>query len=85
MDNIFRGIVDDKIRKILDMFIKRKGELFHLHKISKLSNVPISSSFRMVKKLVDFGFITSIKIGKFKVYKLADNEKTKVLASFWRK
>ena len=85
MNDIFSGIVDEKIRKILGVFIKNKGELFHLQKISKLSNVPISSSFRLVKRLVNFGFITTIKIDKFKVYKLADNKKTKFLTSFWVK
>jgi predicted AAA+ superfamily ATPase len=85
MNDIFSGIVDDKIRKILDVLIKNEGELYHLKKISKLSHVPISSSFRLVQKLVNFGIITTIKIDDFKLYKLAENKKTKLLVSLWGK
>jgi len=83
MTNVLDGLVDKKVKNILNAFIKNKGELFHLQKVSKLSKVPIASSFRLVRKLEEQGFIIAIKIGKFKVYKLADNKKTKLLRSFW--
>ena len=79
MNAILDGIVDKKIKNILNVFIKNKNELFHLQKISKLSNVPIASSFRIVRRLVSLGFIAVIRINKFKVYKLEDNKKTKDL------
>lgn len=82
MDDVLYGLVDKKIRNILNIFIKNKGELFHLQKIAKLSNVPIASSFRIVRKLVSLGFVTVIRINKFKVYKLSDNKKTRVLIGF---
>lgn len=81
MADILEGLVDKKIKNILSIFIKNKDELFHLQKISQVSKVPISSSFRLIKRLAGSGFITVIKIGKFKVYKLANNKKTKLLAS----
>ncbi len=74
--------MDKKIRNILGVLIKNKGEFFHLQKISKLSNVPIASSFRIVRKLVNLGFVSVIRINKFKVYKLSDSKKTKVLIGF---
>ena len=82
MDDVLYGLVDKKIRSILSVFIKNKGELFHLQKISKLSNVPIASSFRIVRRLVSLGFVSVIRINKFKVYKLSDSKKTKVLIGF---
>lgn len=82
MDDVLYGLVDKKIRNILNIFIKNKGELFHLQKIAKLSNVPIASSFRIVRKLVSLGFVTVIRINKFKVYKLSDNKKTRILIGF---
>ena len=81
MNGVLEGLLEKKVKNILGVFIKNKGELFHLQKISKESNVPISSCFRLIKKLVGLGFITTIKIGKFKVYKLVENKKTKVLAT----
>ncbi len=82
MDDVLYGLVDKKIRNILNIFIKNKNELFHLQKIAKLSNVPIASSFRIVRKLVSLGFVSVIRINKFKVYKLSDSKKTKVLIGF---
>lgn len=82
MDDVLYGLIDKKIRNILNIFIKNKGELFHLQKIAKLSNVPIASSFRIVRKLVSLGFVTVIRINKFKVYKLSDNKKTRILIGF---
>lgn len=80
MDSALRGLIDKKIRNILEVFIANKDELFHLQKISKLSNVSLTSSFRLIKKLVNLELITTIKIGKFKVYKLAENKKTRFLS-----
>ncbi len=85
MADILEGLVDKKIKSILSIFIKNKDELFHLQKISQLSKVPVSSSFRLVKKLTGSGFITVIKINKFKVYKLSNNKKTKLLISIMGK
>ena len=85
MNAILDGLVDKKVKNILDVFIKNKDGLFHLQKISKLSNVPIASSFRIVKRLASLGFIAVIRINKFKVYKLADNNKTKCLRDLWEK
>lgn len=79
MNNILDGIVDKKIGDILNVFIKNGDEIFHLSKIAEESNVPVATSFRIIKKLVDLGFITIIRINKFKVYKLAKNKKTMLL------
>lgn len=84
MSGILDGIVDKKIKNILNVFIKNKNELFHIRKISEESNVPISTSFRLIKKLVSLGFVTIIRINKFKVYRLAENKKTDMLVSFWK-
>lgn len=85
MDSILDGLLDKKIKNILNVFIKNKDELFHLKKISEVSNVPIATSFRLMKKLVSLGFVTTIRINKFKVYKLAENKKTGLLIGFWKK
>ncbi len=80
MSSILEGLMDKKIENVLNVFIKNKGELFHLQKISQQSKVPIASSFRLMKRLTNAGFVTVIRIGKFKVYKLAENKKTRVLS-----
>ncbi len=85
MNGVLDGIIDQKIRNILNVFLKNNTELFHLQKVSRLSNVPISSSFRLIKKLVNLGFVSIVKIDKFKVYKLAENKKTRQLIGIFGK
>lgn len=84
MNDVLDSLIDKKVKSILDVFIKNKGQLFHIKKVSKISNVPIATSFRLIKKLSSLGFITIIKINKFKVYKLADNKKTELLTGLWK-
>ncbi len=79
MIDVLEGLVDKKVRNILKIFIKNKDELFHLKKISEMSKVPIATSFRIVRRLVMLGFVRVIRVGKFKLYKLADNKKTELL------
>lgn len=77
--SMVEGLIDKKIVKILRLFFENKGELFHINMISKKSKVPLATTFRIIKKLVDLDTITTIEIGKFKVYKLNANKKTEIL------
>ncbi|MFH1642178.1 MAG: hypothetical protein ABIC04_04725 [Nanoarchaeota archaeon] len=73
------GIIDVKIEKILRMFFNNKEQLFHINKISKDTKVPVATTFRIIKKLVKLDLISYITIGKFKVYKLNLNSKSRLL------
>ena len=77
--SIFRQLIDQKVFKILDLFLKNKNKLFHLNKISEGSKVPITSTFRLVKRLVSLSILEVVLVGKMKIYKIADNEKVKEL------
>lgn len=80
MDSIIKGLIDKKIEKILKVFLKDKNKLFHIDAVSKKSQVPLSTSFRIIKKLVKLNIIEIIPIGKLKVYRLIKNKKTRILA-----
>lgn len=82
---IFEELVDPKISRILQVLLKNKEEQFHLKKISNESKVPLATTFRIVQKLVNLNVLTQVKIDKFKLYRLADNKKTKQLASMVKK
>jgi DNA-binding IclR family transcriptional regulator len=69
-------LVDPKIKRILDTLVKNKGKLTHLKKLSKDSNVPAATTFRLVKKLIKLQYISVTTVGKIKLYMLADNKKT---------
>ena len=71
------GLIDPKITRILRMFLRRKGELFHLQKISQEAKVPLTTTHALMKKLVALDFIAFMAVGKFKLYRLAGNKRTK--------
>lgn len=77
--SIFRQLIDEKIIKILDLLLKNKKELFHLSKISNKTKIPVSSTFRIINQLISINVIDVITVGKTKIYRIADNNKTKEL------
>ncbi len=80
---VLKGLIDPKISRILDTFMRNKNKPYHIHKLAKESKVPVSSTFRILKKLVSAGYIEKITIDKFNIYKLAENNKTKKLEVFF--
>lgn len=80
-ENLLTGLIDPKIEKILKVFIENKEELFHLKKISAHSKVPLTTTFSLIKKLAKLDIISISKVGKLKLYKLAENKKTSFLES----
>ena len=71
--NLFSQLVDQKIIKILTVLLNSSQEHFHIQKLATKSKVPLSSTHRIVNKLVKIEIIEVIKINKFKIYIL--NEK----------
>jgi len=78
-ESLLSGLIDPKIEKILKVFIQNKEQLFHLKKISSQSKVPLTTTFSIIKKLARLDIIKISKIGKLKLYKLAENKKTSFL------
>lgn len=77
--SVFEELIDNKLLKILKLLLNNKEQQFHLQKISQDTKVPVSSVFRIMKKLVKLELVEQIVIGKVKIYKIAHNEKTKQL------
>ena len=78
--SMISGLVDNKIVKILNVLISNPDEHFHIQKLSKDSKVPLSSTFRIVKKLEKSNIIKITTIGKFKIYQIR-KEQVKELKS----
>ncbi|HYD03435.1 MAG TPA: helix-turn-helix domain-containing protein, partial [Alphaproteobacteria bacterium] len=76
---ILENLFDKKIVSILRLFLKKKDQQFYLKEISKLTKVPLASTHRILKKLEELSLIEKTKIKHLKIYKLAENEKTKYL------
>jgi DNA-binding IclR family transcriptional regulator len=74
--SVLLDLVDKKIVRILSILIAKPKDFYHIQKLSAESKVPLSSTFRIINKLVRLDYIEIQKIGKFKIYKLKHNEKT---------
>lgn len=74
-----RELIDPKIVRVISLLMRHKKEYFHLQKISEKTGVPISTTFRIVNKLVKIGFIDTTKVGKLKIYRISGNPKTEKL------
>lgn len=82
--NVLEGLFDTKILKIVRLFLNEKENQFYLREISNKVSVPVATTFRIVKKLLELGLIQEIKIKKFKLYMLKEGSNTKFLESFIR-
>ena len=69
MSSSIQQIIDKKLLRIIQLFLKKENELFHLQKISSEADVPIGSCFRLIKKLVAIGLVNIVQVGKIKLYK----------------
>lgn len=79
---LLEELFDKKILKIIKFFLLNKGKEFYLQEISKNSNIPIATVFRLIKKLKQLSIIEEIKIKRFKLYRCGENENVTFLESF---
>ncbi len=76
---VLKGLIDEKLLKVLEVFLNNKDEYYHINKVSELSKVSLATTFRIINQLTDNKIIEYKQIGKFKIYKLSKNSKTKKL------
>ena len=79
--SVLEELIDPKITRIMHLLLRNEAELFHLQKISHKTGVPISTTFRIINKLVKMQFIDRLRVGNFKIYRIASNPKTAELGS----
>ena len=77
------GLVEPKVLAIFSTFLLNPQKLYHLNSLAQSSKVPVSSTFRIIHKLVKNNFVEEIKVGKVSIYKLADNLKIKAIRELY--
>jgi DNA-binding MarR family transcriptional regulator len=70
-------LIEPKTLSILKTLLKNPGKIFHLNSLAKSSKISVSSTARIIKKLVKNNFAEELKVGKWSVYQLADNKQTR--------
>ena len=73
------GLVEKKTLAIFTTLINSPGKLYHINLLAEEAKVPITSTARIVKKLVQSGFAETITVGKLSLYKAIESEKIEVL------
>jgi len=82
---ILSGLLDNKLIKVISLFMKYPSKKFYLSEVSKLSGVNTATTFRILKKLVAEDLITMDVIGKVRVYQLGKSERVKDLSKMLKK
>ena len=70
-----KSLLDEKILKIVQLFLNNPDKIYHLQQISKESKVPTGTTFRIIKQLSKSKIIKIIKVGKLKLYQLDPDTK----------
>ena len=73
------GLVEVKTLAIFMTLLKNPTKLYHINSLANSAKIPITSTARIIKKLVKSEFVQEMKIGKISVYKLADNKKNEAI------
>lgn len=76
--SVLLKLIDEKTLRIFRVLIKNKGQYFHLNKLSSEAKVPISTTMRIVKDLVDKKLVEQMIVGKLKIYKINEKETEEV-------
>jgi DNA-binding IclR family transcriptional regulator len=68
--SLFGQLVDSKIIKIVKVLLNNPTEFYHIQKLAKEAKVPLSSTHRLVNKLVRINLIKITTVGQFKIYQI---------------
>src|SRR3989338_6621871 len=78
--DILEELFDKKVLDLIRLFFSEHQKDFYLRELAKETKVSLASTFRIVQRLAKLGLIEQKDVGgKFKVYRLADNENTRFL------
>jgi hypothetical protein len=83
--DVLRGLFDEKIISVLNVFLDNQNERFSLSQISSLAKVNITTTLRIIDRLIRQELIELTVIGKSKVYRFKRNEKTLALNNILKK
>lgn len=83
--DVLRGLFDQKIISVLNVFLDNPTEKLSLSQVSSLSKVNITTTLRILDKLINQEFVELNLIGKSKFYTLKQSERTVALTRLLKK
>ncbi len=64
------ALIDPKTLRIVRLFLTHPDELYHIQKVSRAAQVPLGSTFRIMKDISRKEIIETVTVGKMKLYRL---------------
>ena len=81
MELVLESLFDPKVLVVIKFFIKNESQEFYLREVSKLTKVPVASTFRILNRLVSLDILRLKVMKTAKLYSLAGNKTTDFLKS----
>ncbi len=78
-EDILEKLIDNKVVSIIKILLADKEKKFYLKEVSEEAVVPIATSYRILQRLKDMSLINETKIGTFRVYGAASNDRVRFL------
>lgn len=66
-----KALLDEKMLRILQVFVNNEKEDYYLRELASKSNVPPATTYRIINRLLDLKIIELTKIKKLKIYRIA--------------
>jgi len=80
-----RDLFDERIIEIMTLFMENPGKKFFLTDVANKSKINVTTTFRILNRLVEKNFVKSSIIGKTRAYELEQKKKTQELLKLLQK
>ena len=81
--NPLGGLVEPNVLAIFSTLCKNPTQLYHLNSLAQTAKVPVSTTSRIIVRLVQENFAEEVIVGKITLYKLAQNKKVELLKELY--
>jgi len=81
---VLEELFDQKVIRILKTLLQDGARKYYLQELADNSQVPIATTSRILARLEKAQVIEVEKISRFKLYRLADNQRVKLLSGLFK-
>ncbi|MBI4981475.1 hypothetical protein HZC30_08050 [Candidatus Woesearchaeota archaeon] len=77
------GLVEPNVLAIFSALFNHPSQLYHLNSLAQTATVPVSTTSRIITRLVQEKFAEEVIVGKIILYKLAQNKKVELFKKLY--
>jgi hypothetical protein len=72
---LLKGLVDMRRISLYLFFLKDQEKVFSLTELSEKAKIPVASTMRIMRDILENSLVEVVMVGKIKLYKCANNQK----------